>query len=130
MSKTNPIPVFFLVLMLTLGLVFFLHLAILKSMGLVPFGNLLVLSYLLNALMAFGIFVGLYLLRTKLSNSIGFLFMAGSFLKFLVFFAVFYPSYKADGAIDKWEFAAFFVPYAISLVLETIFTAGMLQKMK
>jgi len=55
--------------------------------------------------------------------------MAGSFLKFIVFFLVFYPPYKMDGNMDKLEFAAFFVPYVICLVLETVFTARMLQKM-
>ena len=130
MSKTNPVPIFLLVLITVLGLVFFAHTAILKNLGFSPYGNLLPLSYVLNAILALGIFIGLYLLRIKLKNSIGFLFMAGSFLKFLVFFAVFYPSYKSDGEIDKLEFAAFFVPYAISLILETIFTAKMLQKMK
>jgi hypothetical protein len=56
--------------------------------------------------------------------------MAGSLLKFLIFFIVFYPGYKADGEMDSLEFAAFFVPYAICLILETFFTSKMLHRLE
>ena len=55
--------------------------------------------------------------------------MGGSFLKFAVFFVVFYPSYKADGDIQKVEFAAFFVPYVLALIVETYFASKMLNQM-
>ncbi|RKN82734.1 DUF6168 family protein [Ulvibacterium marinum] len=129
MSKTNPTIQFLIVLIAVLGLLFFIHVALLRSSGFPPYGNMLVWSYLVNGLLAAAIFILLYVFRKKLKNSIGFLFMAGSFLKFIVFFIVFYPSYKIDGDMNKLEFAAFFVPYAICLILETVFTAKMLQKM-
>ena len=44
--------------------------------------------------------------------------MAGSGLKFLLFFLLFYPSYKADGNMSTLEFISFFIPYAICLILE------------
>jgi len=87
------------------------------------------LSYIINAVLAALIYITLYLFRRKLKNYIGFLFMGGSFLKFAVFFILFYPDYKADGDINATEFAAFFIPYAICLVIETVFTAKMLQKL-
>ncbi len=90
----------------------------------------MVLSYVINFLLASIIYIGLYSFRNKIKTQIGFLFLAGSFLKFIVFFILFYPSYKADGSMASSEFAAFFVPYAICLVVETIFTAKMLQKME
>ncbi len=94
------------------------------------YGNLIVQSYVINGLLAAGIYVGLYVFRKKLKNHIGFLFMGGSFLKFIFFFILFYPTYSADGEMDKIEFAAFFVPYAVSLLIETIFMARMLKKME
>lgn len=130
MSKTNPIIQFLIVLIAVLGLIFFIHVAFLRSTGFPPYGNMLVWSYVVNGLLAAAIFILLYVFRKKLKNSIGFLFMAGSFLKFIVFFIVFYPSYKTDGDMNKLEFAAFFVPYAICLIMETVFTAKMLQKMQ
>lgn len=129
MSSTNPIIQFLIVLIAVLGLIFFAHVALLRQEEFPPYGNMLIWSYNINGLLAAAIFILLYVFRKKLKNSIGFLFMAGSFLKFIVFFVVFYPSYKSDGDMDKLEFAAFFVPYVICLSMETIFTAKMLQKM-
>jgi F0F1-type ATP synthase assembly protein I len=93
------------------------------------YGNLLIQSYTINGLLASSIYVGLYAFRKKLKNHIGFLFMGGSFLKFIFFFILFYPTYSADGDMDKIEFAAFFVPYLVSLILETFFMAQMLKKL-
>ncbi len=83
------------------------------------------MAYVVNALLAAFIFIAVYRFRETLKYYIGYLFMAGSFLKFLVFFLFFYPTYTADGKIDKLEFAAFFIPYLISLVIETYFMAKM-----
>ncbi len=88
------------------------------------------LSYVINFLLAAAIYIGLYSFRDKIRTQIGFIFIAGSFLKFILFFILFYPSYKMDGEMGTSEFASFFVPYAICLVVETIFTAKMLQKME
>ncbi|MGB5499834.1 MAG: DUF6168 family protein [Maribacter sp.] len=83
----------------------------------------------MNSILAATIFVVLYIFRGKLKNQIGFLFMGGSFLKFIFFFLLFYPAYKADGEMSRLEFAAFFIPYGISLIIETVFTAKMLKKL-
>ncbi len=91
---------------------------------------MLVQSYLVQAGLALVIVVVLYLLRQRFKNLLGFLFIAGSLLKFLFFFLYFYPPYKADGELDGSEFAAFFVPYGISLVLETIFATQMLRRLE
>lgn len=130
MSKPNPIFFFLLVLVPLLGVAFFLHTAILQNAGLPMSGDKIVLSYVINFLLASIIYIGLYSFRNKIKTQIGFIFMAGSFLKFIVFFILFYPSYKTDGDMGSSEFAAFFVPYAICLVVETVFTAKMLQKME
>jgi F0F1-type ATP synthase assembly protein I len=56
--------------------------------------------------------------------------MGGSFLKFIFFFLLFYPAYSSDGEMDKIEFAAFFAPYLLSLLIETIFMAQMLKELE
>lgn len=129
MVKINPIVQFLILLILSLGLVFVIHVTVLNSKGLPRFDNLIVLSYVVNSILAATIFVALYIFRGKLKNQIGFLFMGGSFLKFIFFFLLFYPAYKADGEMSRLEFAAFFIPYGISLIIETVFTAKMLKKL-
>jgi hypothetical protein len=54
--------------------------------------------------------------------------MGGSFVKFLFFFIFLYPYYKLDGGLDSLEFAAFFVPYLISLIFETLGVIEFLKK--
>lgn len=130
MSRLHPISLFLLILIPLLGIVFALHIALLQSNGLEKYGNRIILSYVVNFLLAAIIYIGLYSFRNKLKTQIGFVFMAGSFVKFIFFFVLFYPSYKGDGEIVNAEFAAFFVPYVICLVIETVFTAKMLQKMQ
>ncbi len=129
MQHLSPVVLFCLLLFSILGLTFFAHTAVLGQMGLPEFGDKIILSYLVNGILAGIIYLLLYYYRFKLKNYIGFLFMGGSFLKFIFFFVLFYPAYKADGDIGKTEFAAFFIPYAICLVIETVFTAKMLQKL-
>ncbi len=129
MPKINVIVKFLVLLVSSLGIAFFIHTILLHNGGHPEYGQKIVLSYLINGVLAAVIFVSLYVYRNRLKNYIGFLFMAGSFLKFAFFFVLFYPVYKEDGDMSKLEFAAFFVPYGICLVLETVFTAKMLQKL-
>lgn len=129
MKKQNPILLFNFILVTLLAVVFFIHTSMLSSQAFPKYGNSIILAYVLNFLLAAIIYVGLYLFRNKIKTQIGFIFIAGSFLKFLVFFLVFYPSFKVDDKISNLEFAAFFVPYAICLSIETVFMAKMLQKM-
>ena len=129
MPKINSVVAFLLILTATLGLSFFIHTALLEQFGNLKYGNLVVSSYVINAALATFIYLGLFIFQKKLKNYIGYLFIGGSFIKFIVFFIFFYPVYRSDGEMDRLEFAAFFVPYAISLVIETIFTAKMLKKL-
>ena len=83
--------------------------------------NLLVEAYIFNG--AFGLlsYVLLLVMNRKNPGLTGFVFMAGSALKFLFFFLIFYPTYYIDGSISRMEFASFFVPYALCLTAELIF---------
>ena len=53
--------------------------------------------------------------------------MAGSGLKFVVFFILFYPEYQRDGTMQTSEFTAFFVPYALCLVIEVFYLSKQLN---
>ena len=127
MSKT--VVNFITSLLIVLGIAFVLHLLVLNQLDFELFNNKIVLSYSVNAILAIAILTGLFKLKERYKTQIGFLFLFGSALKFLVFFLVFYPYYKADGIMDKQEFAAFFLPYALCLILETIYLSKMLNKM-
>lgn len=116
-------------LLLTLGISFALHLLVLKQLDLPLLNNKITLSYTINAILAITILTALFKLKERYKTQIGFLFLFGSALKFVVFFLIFFPSYKADGVMDKLEFAAFFIPYVLCLILETVYLSKMLNKM-
>ena len=119
---------FSLTLIIVLSIVFGIHIFVLSQLGLPLFDNLIVASYLVNCSLALVIYLSLFLLKNKMSEQIGFLYMGGSFVKFLFFFIFFYPYYKLDGGLDSLEFAAFFVPYVISLIFETLGVMEFLKK--
>lgn len=120
---------FIILICIVLASSFFVHIVLLDFNGFLRFDNLIIRSYLVNGLLASLIFIILFLLKEKLKNQIGFLFIAGSLLKFIVFFIFFYPIYRQDGVMEKVEFYAFFVPYLIALFIETFYIFKMLKKL-
>ncbi|OIQ36508.1 MAG: hypothetical protein BM563_10645 [Bacteroidetes bacterium MedPE-SWsnd-G1] len=121
--------IFKYVMLLFLGLVvgFGIHLVVLKYMELELFENRIILAYSLNFCVAALIVGGLYIVREKQKDNLGNLFMMGSFLKFALFFIAFYPSYTCDEEMTKQEFFTFFIPYIISLILETLALIRLLE---
>lgn len=113
-----------------IAVVFCIHLLLLNYFAFPLFENRIVLSYIINLILIIFIFGILYLLKEKYKSQLGFLFLAGSLLKFAVFFIVFYPVYKLDGSISKLEFASFFVPYGLGLIIETISLSKWLNKLE
>lgn len=126
----NTFTFFSIKLSLVLLVAFAIHLFALSLKSLPLYDNKIVLAYVVNAVLAILIFGFLFKMKDKYKDQLGFLFLGGSILKFIVFFIVFYPFYKADGVISKLEFAAFFVPYILSLVIETFSLAKWLNKME
>lgn len=118
---------FLTVLLLVLTVVFAIHLFILQKIEIPIFSDRIIPSYLLNYIMAATILIFIQSKFNKKSSQTGFIFLAGSGLKFLVFFIVFYPLYQQDGTMSSSEFAAFFVPYASCLILEVIFLSKQLN---
>ena len=126
----NPFASFVTKAFIILLLVFCLHLLILKGLNYPLFNNRIVAAYVINLLLIVFVFGMLYLSRRKYKSQMGFLFLAGSVLKFAVFFISFYPYYKLDDNISKLEFVAFFTPYAIGLILETVSLSKWLNNME
>lgn len=126
---SNLILRFSFFLILILGVAFSIHLFVLDYKCLPLFGNKIVLSYTVNGILAFCIVLILFLLRKKFQSQLGFLFLVGSGLKFLLFFLLFYPEYRADGLMSRGEFLTFFVPYGLSLILETFVLSKILNKL-
>ena len=117
-----------LVLALLIG--FIIHLGVLYVIKKPLFENQIILAYVFNLLLAFFTFAILYLVRRKYKQQLGFMFMASSGLKFLLFFLIFYPTYHHDGTITKFEFLAFFIPYTISMILEISALSKLFNKLQ
>ena len=126
----HPLKQFLLLLTFIITAVFLLHISFLYYNDLLLFDNKIVLAYVLNYALAIGIYYLLFYFRIKLKEQLGFLFMGGSFLKFILFFVFFYPSYKSDGNINTLEFSSFFLPYIICLILETFSLVKLLKNLK
>lgn len=103
-----------------LTMAFLLHIAILNAISAPMLDNKIVLSYMINLVLIIFIFGMLYVSKDKFKAQLGFLFLAGSLVKFAIFFIIFHPLYKQDGVVSRLEFASFFIPYVLGLVLETL----------
>jgi hypothetical protein len=119
---------FLLILSISLIATFLIHIFILNQLDKPLFDNRIIPAYLVNFLLAVVIYLTLFKLKKKYLEQLGFIFMFGSMLKFLVFFIFFYPAYKSDGDIQPIEFTTFFIPYAISLIFETLGVIRFLKK--
>ena len=111
---------FFIKYFLTIVAVFVIHISTLSFLKKPIFDHLIILSYVINFLLAIIVLVIVEKTMKSKSAQSGFVFMAGSALKFLVFFLVFYPTYKEDGEMKVVEFTAFFIPYAICLIIDVL----------
>ena len=75
--------------------------------------------YCLNAFVAVLVFnIAFFFIRSYTEHVLNY-FLAGTAIKFILFFVVVYPSIKLAGDQSKTIFFSFFVPYLISLIVET-----------
>jgi len=118
---------FFIKYFLAIVSVFVIHISTLYFLKKPIFDNLIILSYVVNFLLAIIVLVIVEKTMNSKSAQSGFVFMAGSALKFLVFFLVFYPTYKEDGAMKTIEFTTFFIPYALCLIIDVFYLSKQLN---
>ena len=119
---------FFVGLFIALAIAFSIHVYLHSAYRFPYFGSFIIASYLFNA--------GFVLLEVWLLNrrqkkegsNLGNAYLGLSMFKFLVFFALFLPLFKMDGATDRFEYFGFFIPYAICLVAGTTFLVSVLNQ--
>ena len=105
--------VFHAVLTTSLTISFLIHNTFIES------ENLLTL-YIINALIAAGIYNVAYCFRKTQQDYLGYYFLAGTLIKFVAFFIYVLPKFKEDGEQTTEEFFSFFLPYIVALLVETI----------
>ncbi len=110
----------------TLGAALLIHAAVLHRLNSTP-DKYFFLSYATHFVLAAIIFTAIVRMSKKHLHLTGFSFMAGSLLKFAVFFIFFYPVFNADGTIDTGETLYFLIPYFLSLIIETFFLSKILS---
>lgn len=84
-------------------------------------------SYLVNLFLGILVFVVIEFLKKSHTNILGFIFLAGSLLKFLIYFIYIYPLLIETGELTKPKFFVFFIPYSICLVVEIIFLVRLMN---
>lgn len=109
-----------LVVVSTATVAFFIHFLINNLIN-QPFEtNQLIYSYAFNVVLACSVIIVIFVLKKKLRDQLGFVFMGTSMLKFMFFFIFFYPVYNSDGDLSRIEFLTFFIPYVVCLITESI----------
>ncbi len=106
---------------------YFLHKTIASQAFLSENLDIINLAYLFNAGFTFLFTTTIILLSKKYKDQIGFIFLAGSFIKTGIFLALI----KVNNVeIDKNVFLDFFIPYIICLILEVYYVSRMLKSIK
>ena len=117
--STKALVRFVLILASILLVVFFVHISTLHYLNLDLFANRIITSYVGNFAFTVVIFTYIYQNKEKKTESLGFLFLGGSMVKFLLFFIFLNPFFMQDGLVSRVEFFSFFIPYVVALVVET-----------
>ncbi len=130
MKKGSKVAWFLLILLVGLAITFGIHAAILNALSKDPLENLIIESYIVNFALTAAIFTILLYLKETYASSLAYIFFMGSMAKAFVFGIFFRPTYMADELMEKAEFLSFFVPFAISLILEIAWLVRILNREK
>ena len=109
---------FSLILTLSVILVFAVHLGFLRFIEYPLWGHYILLSYIFNLFTALFFYFGIAYVSKKDQAQTGFIYLLFIGLKFLLFFVLIYPLFKADGVLERQEFVTFYVPYVSCLFIE------------
>ncbi len=121
---------FLIRLLVVTVMVFTMHVFVLTSFETPLLNNKLVLSYSINTVSAILIFLVLFVLRHRFKNQLGFIFLFGSVLKFVLFILILYKPFYADGILSRKEFFTFFIPYFFTHVIEIFSLSKWLNKIE
>lgn len=118
---------FVLLLTALLGVAFVAHTFIQDAFKIGAFEKHIVLNYCFNYIFTVGFFIIILILDRKQSNQLGFVFLAASTVKLVLFLFILFPSIKYGTGVKSIEFASFFVPYGISVVVEILYLLRILN---
>jgi len=104
---------FHILLFFILGISFFFHKCSIDNTDHLTF------LYAINASIAILVYWIVFLLRNNNKGYLGYYFLLGTFIKFFIFFIFVLPIFKDDNIVSRTEFFTFFVPYFLSLMVET-----------
>ena len=104
---------FHFLLFFILGISFFFHKYSIDNTDHLPF------LYAINASIAIFVYWIVFLLRNNNKGYLGYYFLLGTFIKFFIFFIFVLPIFKDDNIVSRTEFFTFFIPYFLSLMVET-----------
>ena len=104
---------FHILLFFVLGISFFFHKCSIDNTDHLTF------LYAINASIAIFVYWIVFLLRNNNKGYLGYYFLLGTFIKFFIFFIFVLPIFKEDNIVSRAEFFTFFIPYFLSLMVET-----------
>ena len=104
---------FHILLFFVLGISFFFHKCSIDNTDHLTF------LYVINASIAILVYWIFFLLRNNNKGYLGYYFLLGTFIKFFIFFIFVLPIFKDDNIVSRTEFFTFFIPYFLSLMVET-----------
>jgi len=118
---------FVLLLTVILGIAFGIHTFLQDKFQIGSFEKHIVINYCFNYVLTIGFFITLLIFEKKKSNQLGFVFLAASTIKLILFLIILYPSIERGTGVKSIEFASFFVPYGISVVIEILYLLRILN---
>ena len=121
---------FILILSITLGASFGIHTYVQNELQVGSFEKHIILNYCFNYILTIGFFFAMIYFEKKKSDQLGFVFLAASILKLILFLIFLYPGIKTSTGLRSVEFASFFVPYGISVLAEILYLMRVLNTKK
>ncbi len=85
------------------------------------------LTYSFNYVFTLAMAIFLILMKERKSDQLGFAYLGGISVKFILFFILIYPQVKSDGQVSRPEFANFFIPFTVCLLTEILFLIRLLR---
>jgi hypothetical protein len=117
--KSKNLERFVLILFSILAVAFIIHISIFSFLNYDLFATRIITSYVGNFVLTVVIFAYIYKNRIKKTERLGFFFLGGSMIKFMLFFIFLNPFFMEDGLVSRLEFLSFFIPYSVALTVET-----------
>lgn len=80
--------------------------------------------------MAISVYIVILFSAKKYGRLLGFIFLIGSLFKFAVYFAIIQPVLHNNDLLNRTGFFIFFIPYCLSLIVETMALVKLLRELE